>query len=85
MNWRILGTFWTQFGEEEVFNRSVALLGVSQDNSVLLTELIMKIDQSGHIILLTYLTKPNYLVGIGDLFERDGMMDKNNIHQLYLF
>ena len=45
----------------------------------------MKIDQSGHIILLTYLTKPNYLVGIGDLFERDGMMDKNNIHQLYLF
>lgn len=53
MNWRILGTFWTQFGGEEVFNRSVALLGVSQDNSVLLTELIMKIDQSGHIILLT--------------------------------
>lgn len=53
MNWRILGTFWTQFGGEEVFDRSVALLGVSQDNSVLLTELIMKIDQSGHIILLT--------------------------------
>ena len=83
MNWRILGTFWTQFGGEEVFNRSVALLGVSQDNSVLLTELIMKIDQSGHIIL--FLTKPNYLVGIGDLFERGGMIDKNNIHQLYLF